>query len=102
MQILLVANDNDVYLNSLLDSRTKQPVNNATITYALKDTLGSTVTTGSLTYVSGTAGQYRGTIESTVAVLNETEYVLEITASQGTRNGFWKISCEGRDRLDMS
>lgn len=83
---------------------TVQYLNSATITYAIKTVGGATVAggTGTLDYVSGTNGNYRGVVESTVTadtVLSEgTQYNVWITLSQAPYDGFRKLVCRAEYR----
>lgn len=69
--------------------------NSATVTYALKDAVLSTVSggTGTLSYVAASSGNYSGSIESTVtSTLTAGQvYFLDITASQGSYNDFRRL-----------
>lgn len=70
-------------------------LNAATVTYALKDGAGNTVTggTGSYSYTAASNGNYTATIESTVTTLcvDGVRYWLEVTMTSGGYNGFWRI-----------
>lgn len=100
MQVLLVANDNDVELMGVSDRRDDLPVNDATVTFALTTVGGESRSTGSLTYVPGSDGLYRGTIESNVSLTDGVNYRLTVTATAGTKNGQWVIACIARTRTD--
>lgn len=60
----------------------------ATISYALKDTAGTTISGGTGSYTGGTNGDYTATIESTVTDLltDGVLYFLWVTISQGSNN----------------
>lgn len=89
--VLYISNDNVVEIDELIDSTTETTITSATVTFALKDSAGTTVTsgTGSLSHVA--AGKFRGEIASSVTLTNKARYTLEITASTSDRDGFWRV-----------
>lgn len=70
-------------------------VNDATVTFALKDAAGNAVSgaSGSLSYVADSDGRYEGVLESTVSLIIGATYYLEITAVASGANGFRRIEC---------
>lgn len=69
-------------------------VNDATITWALKDSTGTIVASGALDYVAESEGDYQGTLEKADADFTErARYTLELTAVAGGFDGFRKIPC---------
>ena len=60
------ASDNLVSLSSLYDTVASSYINNATVSGVLTDYTGATVTTVSLSYVSASNGNYRGTLPASV------------------------------------
>lgn len=100
---LFIGQDNTVFWgdraipnSGLYDNNLEQFVNNATVTFTLKDSAGSAVsgaTAVSMSYVTGTKGVYEGTLEDGVSLTENSTYYLEITATaSGDRVGFRRIS----------
>ena len=65
-------------------------LNSATVTYAVKDASGATLSggTGSYSYTAASNGNYTATIESTVTALMTPghTYVCEVTITSGSYN----------------
>lgn len=75
------ADDETVFLNA------------ATVTAQIKDTSGTNIG-GSITmaYVAASNGNYRGTIDDTIAVTEDTEVRAEVSANAGAGlQGFWNV-----------
>ena len=70
-------------------------LNSATVTFALKDSAGTTVSggTGTLSYVAASSGNYAGVIQSSVTSLltNRANYTLEITFVQSAFDDFRRL-----------
>jgi len=73
-----------VEVNGLKNDVTGLVVNDATVTFTLKDTAG-TVIDGptAMTYVPASNGVYRGTLADTVAIVVGTRYVVQIDVDAG-------------------
>lgn len=71
-------------------------VNNATVTFTLKDSGGSAVSGASsvsMSYIAGTRGCYVGVLEDGVSLTADATYYLEITATaSGDRVGFRRLT----------
>lgn len=80
---LYVANDNVLELNGLIDELAGTYINSATVTYALKDSDGATVDSGSMTYVSASNGVYRATLADTLSITAGESYTAVIDADGG-------------------
>ena len=67
------------------DSVTGEYVNDADVTANLTDTGGTSLGTFTLDYVSGSSGDYRGTLAASVAadLTACANYIVEITATSG-------------------
>lgn len=82
---LYIANDHVLELNGLKDAVTGSYINSATVTAVLKDQVGNQVPGQTwpltLSYVSGSNGIYRGTLENTLSLTPGVRYVAEITVS---------------------
>lgn len=87
--------DRHVPHSGLYDNSLEQFVNNAAVTFTLKNSAGSAVSganTISMSYVTGTRGCYEGTLEDGVTLTENATYYLEITATaSGDRVGFRRI-----------
>lgn len=68
---LTIGADEIITIDKLIvpNSNPPQYVDNATITWTLKDSSGNTVGTGNYTYISGSNGEYQTVIPSTVTTL---------------------------------
>jgi hypothetical protein len=68
-------------------------LNDATVTYALKTASGTSVSTGTLTYVAASNGNYSGSIESSVTgtLTVGAMYVLEVTAVESPYDDFRRL-----------
>lgn len=98
---LFLGNDTSVELIGLNRSDTDAYVNDATVTFTLKDSNGTAVTGAeniSMSYVSSSNGQYRGTLQDTVTLTNGGTYYLEVTATGAGFKGFWRFECLARYR----
>ena len=86
--MLAISSDNTVEWDGMTDP-TGAYLNAATVTCQVKDSADSTTATGiTLTYVAGSNGKYRGTIPSTTSLTEEATYYVEVTAVEGSNNGF--------------
>lgn len=100
MLMLYVGADTQVSLKSpavagLLDASNLSSVISATVTYTLKDTDDAAVAGASaisMAYAAATEA-YQGVVQSTVTLVAETTYYMEITATNGGDVGFWRIEC---------
>jgi hypothetical protein len=83
---LIIGADMDVGYTGASNARSGAYFNAGTCTYALKSATGTSLGTGTLSYVAASDGDYYGTIESTVtaALTEDTPYFLEITFASGT------------------
>lgn len=80
---LYVANDNVLELNGLIDKVAGTYINTAAVTYLLKDSNGTTVDSGSMTYVPSSNGIYRATLADTLIVTAGNSYTAIIDADGG-------------------
>lgn len=95
---LYILEDNVVEMNGLTDAITGEYINDATVTFSLKDASDNVVSSlsgVSMAYVTDSNGIYRGTIPDTADISDGRIYYVEITAVAGDRNGFRRIKCEG-------
>jgi len=88
--------DRDTPNSGLYDNSLKSFVNDATVTFTLKNSSNSAVSGASsvsMSYVTGTNGVYEGTLEDGVSLTENATYYLEITATgSGDRVGFRRIT----------
>lgn len=92
MQTLAIDSDNLIKWTGMSLGSTGVAVNDATVTWEIKTAADVLVEDGTLTY-TGTAGEYSGICESTVALVDGDTYYLELTAASGGANGFRRIEC---------
>lgn len=88
--MLWIASDNNVEWTGASDAKTAAYLNSATVTYVLKDSAGTTITSGTCDYVAASDGDYLGVIDAAdVDALTEgTQYTLDLTLVQGNYNDF--------------
>jgi len=84
--------DNDIMWRKM-QTRDGTVINDATVSVAIKSSAGTSIATASLDYVTGSDGNYEGTIPSTdVDTLVEgSTYYVELTAVSGNYNGFRRV-----------
>jgi hypothetical protein len=83
LEVLAINSDNLVRLDGLTNASSAAYINNATVTYALLDNTGATVTSGSLSYVAASNGRYEGTVAYTISLTLNAFYTLQVTAIGG-------------------
>lgn len=92
--------DRDVPGSGLYDRVAGTFLNDATLTFTLKNSAGSAVSGASavsMTYVTGTQGVYEGVLEDGVSLTENSTYYLEITATgSGDRVGFRRLAYVAR------
>lgn len=100
---LYIGEDNLVYWgdvdtpgSGLYDAYLGCFVNDATVTFTLKDSSNSTVSGASsvsMSYITGSRGCYAGVLEDGVSLTENATYYLEITATgSGDRIGFRRLA----------
>jgi hypothetical protein len=106
---LYIGQDNVVFAGNrfekdsgVYDTVTETFINDATVTFTLKDSAGSAVSGASsisMSYVTGTRGVYEGVLEDGVSLTAGSTYYLEITATGSSdRVGFRRIAYEAEYR----
>jgi hypothetical protein len=86
--------DRDVPESGLYDNSQRCFVNDATVTFQLKNSAGTAVSGGSgtCTYVTGSQGCYEGVLEDGVSLTENAVYYLEVTATGSSdRIGFRRM-----------
>jgi hypothetical protein len=99
LEVISVGSDNLVRLDALTNASDGTFVNDATVSFVLKDATGAVVqNTTTMTFISN--GRYEGTLtHSTSAGLTENGlYAVEITATRGLIQLFRKLSCIAKTR----
>jgi nitrogen fixation protein FixH len=98
MIVLAIGSDNLIRWDALADVRSGEYLNDATVTFTLKDPDGNPVNGAeevSMPYAAGSDGRYEGVLESTVE-LEHGSYVLETTAVRGELVGFRRMAALAR------
>lgn len=93
--------DHNVTLTGMRDAATGAYLNTGTATWTLKDASGTQISTGSLSYVAASNGNYLGVIESTDQGSGLTElatYYVYIAFTQGNYDDERRLTCEARYR----
>jgi|LWDU01.1.fsa_nt_gi hypothetical protein len=103
MTTLYIENDSTVSVTNLKNTTTSAFVNNATVTFTLKDTAGTTVTgqtfPATMTYVAGSDGDYLVTLQQSLSLVENTGYVGVVTAVSGTLDAKWTINFTAEKRI---
>jgi hypothetical protein len=93
---LFVDSDNLIRLDALKLAADDSYVNDATVTFTLKDAGEATVpnvAAVSMPYVLASDGRYQGTLQSTVSLALGGKYFLEVTATSGANVLFKRVTC---------
>lgn len=98
-----VANTNVLELRGLQEAIAATYINNATVSVTIKDDCGDNVAgqTWPLTmvYVTGSSGDYRATLFSTVALQSGKRYFAEISVTgPSSEIGFWRYAFRPQTR----
>ena len=92
MLVFFRTNDNLIRWDGMTRASDGAYVNDATVTWSLKDSDEVELASGTLTYVTGSNGRYQGVLQSTVDIGAKDDNIwLEVTATSGTLNGFRRI-----------
>lgn len=98
MADLFIENDNNIVVRGLRVAATGVYVSDASLTANVSDQNGSLVsgaTSISVTFVSGSSGEYRGLIPSTVQLTAGTRYKIVVVASNyGVKLSKWFNAAE--------
>lgn len=96
---LFIGNDMRIRWDEMTDELNGTFINDATVTFTLKDSDGDGVTGAeniAMAYVSASDGRYQGKLAGSVDLDNGATYYLEITATSTGRLGFRKIACKAQ------
>lgn len=99
---LLLGQQNFVLLKDLKTSALgNAALNSATTTVDLLTLAGATLANATLSYITGTAGRYEGTLPVVSSLAEGTDYLAQIKAiSAGTTVAFWKIRATAVNRRE--
>jgi hypothetical protein len=99
LEVLAIGSDNLVRLDSLTNTSSGAYINNASVSFVLKDSKGTVVVnTTTMSYVAATNGRYEGTIPSSTSLTLNAQYSIEITATSASLTIFRKLSCIAKYR----
>lgn len=100
MDPIYIGSDHFVRYDGARDSATGVYLNSGTCTYELFTAAGASLGTGTLSYVSASNGNYRGTIESTVTsgLTLGAAYRVVIVFEQGSYNDRRTLRLRAADR----
>jgi hypothetical protein len=96
MIVLAIGSDNLIRWDHLADARTEAYLDDAVVTFTLKNSAGQPVAGAEnvpLEFANGSDGRYEGILESTVALSPGANYILELTAVRGQLVGFRRLGC---------
>jgi len=96
---LYLSEDNLIEWDALTDAADGTFVNDATMTFTIKDTAEAALTGAngvSMSYVAASDGKYQGVAPSTVTYTDAATYYLEVTAASSGRDGFRRITCKAQ------
>lgn len=80
------SSDNDVVVTATTLASSDDYVNTASVAWTLRDSDLASVSTGDCEYVTGSNGEYRGTIPSSVSVTDGALYFLDVAVADGSAN----------------
>jgi len=101
IEVISIGSDNIVRLDVLTNASSGAYINNATVTYTLKDSTGAVVLSNqSMTYVAASNGRYEGTMpqSTTTTMAVNAQYTVEISATSGGLTLFRRLSCIAKYR----
>jgi hypothetical protein len=101
LEVLAIGSDNLVRLDALTNASSGAFINNATVSYVLKDAKGTIIiNTTTMAYVAASNGRYEGTIPYTTTLALNNYFTIEVTAVGGGFTIFRKLSCIAKYRAD--
>ena len=97
-----VGNTNLVQLNGLKDGSTGLFVNDATVTVTIEDSLGTPISGETfpvtMSYVTGSNGDYEGAVSENLALVDGTTYYAVIDATFTGAVGHWEYAFTAKTR----
>ncbi len=103
IEVISIGSDNIVRLDALTNASSGAYINNATVTFTLKDSTGAAVLSNqTMSYVAASNGRYEGTIPNgtTATMTQNAQYTIEITATSGALVLFRRLSGIAKYRAD--
>jgi hypothetical protein len=104
MDIAYVNNTNSLTLTGLRKSYDNTYINNATVSFSVEDENGNVISSGAMTYVTSSNGNYIGYLGHTVSLTADTRYVAKITADGGAgppeEYGYWEYQFVAKTRRE--
>ena len=92
MLIFFKDNDNLIRWDGMARASDGAYVNDATVTFVLKDSDEVVIVAGAMPYVAGSSGRYQGIVDHEAALgAIDDRLWLELTAVSGTLDGFRRI-----------
>jgi hypothetical protein len=104
LEILAINSDNLVRLDNLTNASSGAAINNATVTFTLKDSTGAVfggLLNIAMPYVAASSGRYEGVIPNNAALVLNSFYTIEVTAVSAAQQIFRKLSCIAKYRADQ-
>lgn len=102
IELLAIGSDNLVRLDALTNASSGAYVNNATVSFVLKDIKGTVIqNTTTMSYVTASNGRYEGTVPAAAALTTNSYYTIEITAVGAGFTLFRKLSCIAKYRSNQ-
>lgn len=93
-RVAFISNDNLVTITGLRRADAGAYLNDATVTFTVTDTEDAAVSgvaTITMSYVSGSNGNYRGTLPDEASLVEGTNYIIKITTDGGAGlKGYWE------------
>ena len=94
-RVAFASNTNLLEVIGLKDAVTGSFINGALVTATIKDKAGAVVAGQTfpvtLAYVAASNGDYRASLVKALALVDDTEYIAEITATDAAGDGFWEF-----------
>ena len=103
IEVISIGSDNIVRLDALTNASSGDYINNATVSFTLKDSTGTVILSNqTMSYVAASNGRYEGTVPNgtTTTMSQNTQYTIEITATSGSLVLFRRLSCIAKYRAD--
>lgn len=91
---LYIGQDNLIEWRFMLNAATEEYVNDATVTFTVKDSDGNTVASGSMSYLAASDGIYQGVVPDDTDLDDGDTYTIEVTGISGTSKGLRKFTRE--------
>jgi hypothetical protein len=103
LEVLSINSSNLVRLDLLTNASTGTYINNATVTFSLKDASGNIIgglSGVSMSYIASSNGRYEGTVPNSTTLTLNALYTIEITATSGALVLFRRLSCVAKYRSE--